>query len=271
MRIERMAVYTANLEYTGKAYAFAGGRSHQVFETTVVALSTDTGLEGYGEVCPCGPNYMAAFAEGLPSCLSVLAPEVLGQDPRQVSVIQERMSQALTGQAVAKAAIDIACWDLLGKACGLPVYTLLGGLQSPSMPLHRIVPLAEPAEMEESLRRYRAEGFRHIQIKLGHEVDEDIDLIRRLRKLKQPDELWVGDINGAWRRDQALRFSKAIEDVDIYLEQPCRSYDECLSVRRRAKHVIKLDEAFNTLSEVQRGLRDDAMDAIALKVSKFGG
>lgn len=67
MRIERIAVYTANLEYTGKAYAFAGGRSHQVFETTVVALSTDTGLEGYGEVCPCGPNYMAAFAEGLPA------------------------------------------------------------------------------------------------------------------------------------------------------------------------------------------------------------
>ena len=56
MRIERMAVYTASLEYTGKAYAFAGGRSHQAFETTVVVLSTDTGLEGYGEVCPCGPN-----------------------------------------------------------------------------------------------------------------------------------------------------------------------------------------------------------------------
>ena len=139
------------------------------------------------------------------------------------------------------------------------------------MPLHRIVPLAEPKEMEESLGRYRAEGFRHIQIKLGHEVDEDIDLIRRLSKLKQPDELWVGDINGAWRRDQALRFSKAIDDVDIYLEQPCRSYDECLSVRRRARHVVKLDEAFNTVNEVQRGLRDDAMDAIALKVSKFGG
>ncbi|MCL7943679.1 hypothetical protein [Marinobacter sp. ATCH36] len=69
MRIERMAVYTAHLEYTGKAYAFAGGRSHQGFETTVVALSTDTGLEGYGEVCPYGPNYMAAFAEGLPPCL----------------------------------------------------------------------------------------------------------------------------------------------------------------------------------------------------------
>lgn len=271
MRIVSIAAYTADLEYTGKAYAFAGGRSHQVFTSTVVVLTTDTGLEGYGEVCPCGPNYMPAFAEGIPSCLSLLAPAVLGADPRELSSLHERMNQALTGQAVAKAAIDIACWDILGKATCLPVYTLLGGLQSPSMPLHRIVPLADPAEMQESLRQYRSEGFRHIQIKLGHSVEEDIELVRILSKLKQPDELWIGDINGAWRRDQALRFSQGVEGVDLYLEQPCRGYEECLSLRHRVPHAIKLDESLNSLGDLQRALRDDAMDAIALKVSKFGG
>lgn len=271
MRIESIAVYTADLPYVGKAYAFAGGRSHQVFTSTVVVLTTDTGLAGYGEVCPCGPNYMAAFSEGLPSCLSLLAPSVLGEDPRHTTLIHERMDQALTGHAVAKAAIDIACWDLLGKDAGLPVYTLLGGLLSPSMPLHRIVPLADPDEMEESLRRYREEGFRHIQIKLGHSVEEDIELVRTLIKVKQPDELWIGDINAAWRRDEALRFSRAVEDLDLYLEQPCRNYEECLSVRRRTRHPVKLDESLNCLADLQRAVRDDAMDAIALKVSKFGG
>ncbi|QSP94782.1 mandelate racemase [Marinobacter salinisoli] len=271
MRIESMAVYTAELEYAGKAYAFAGGRSHTVFTSTVVALTTDIGLTGYGEVCPCGPNYMAAFSQGLPSCLEVLAPAVIGEDPRQVASINAHMDQALTGHSVAKAAIDIACWDLLGKAAGLPVYTLLGGLLSPAMPLHRIVPLADPREMEASLRQYRSEGFRHIQIKLGHEVEADIELIRTLGRLKQPDELWIGDINAAWRRDQALRFSTALEDIDILLEQPCAGYEECLSVRRRARHPVKLDESLNSLADVQRALRDDAMDAMALKVSKFGG
>jgi cis-L-3-hydroxyproline dehydratase len=271
MRITSVAAYTADLEYTGKAYAFAGGRSHQVFTSTVVVLTTDMGLEGYGEVCPCGPNYMPAFAEGIPSCLSLLASAIIGEDPREISCLHERMNQALTGQAVAKAAIDIACWDLLGKAAGLPVYTLLGGLQTPSMPLHRIVPLAAPIDMQASLRQYRSEGFRHIQIKLGHDVDEDIELVRTLNKLKQPDELWIGDINGAWRRDQALRFSRAVEDVDLYLEQPCRGYEECQSVRQRARHPVKLDESLNSLADLQRALRDDAMDAIALKVSKFGG
>ncbi|SNB54345.1 L-alanine-DL-glutamate epimerase [Marinobacter sp. es.042] len=271
MRIASIAAYTADLEYTGKAYAFAGGRSHQVFTSTVVVLTTDTGLEGYGEVCPCGPNYMPAFAEGIPACLALLAPAVIGEDPREISCLHERMNQALTGQAVAKAAIDIACWDILGKATGLPVYTLLGGLQTPSMPLHRIVPLADPIDMQASLRQYRSEGFRHIQIKLGHDVEEDIELVRTLSKLKQPDELWIGDINGAWRRGQALRFSRSVEDVDLYLEQPCRGYEECLSVRQRVRHPVKLDESLNSLGDLQRALRDDAMDSIALKVSKFGG
>lgn len=271
MRIESIGVYTAELPYAGKAYAFAGGRSHQVFTSTVVVLTTDTGHEGYGEVCPCGPNYMAAFSEGLPACLALLAPNVIGEDPRNTTHIAERMDQALTGHAVAKAAIDIACWDLLGKAAGLPVYTLLGGLLTPSMPLHRIVPLDEPEAMEASLRRYRAEGFRHIQIKLGHAVEEDAELVRALSRMKQPDEIWVGDINAAWRRDQAMRFSQATEDLDLYLEQPCAGYEECLSVRRRTRHPVKLDESLNTLSDLQRALRDDAMDAIALKVSKFGG
>jgi L-alanine-DL-glutamate epimerase-like enolase superfamily enzyme len=104
MKIQNIAAYTAELTYAGKAYAFAGGRSHTAFTTTVVVLTTDTGMIGFGEVCPCGPNYMPAFAEGIPACLSILAPSVLGQDPTQTAVINERMNQALTGHAVAKAA-----------------------------------------------------------------------------------------------------------------------------------------------------------------------
>lgn len=271
MRIESIAVYTATLPYAGKAYAFAGGRSHQAFTSTVVVLTTDTGLMGYGEVCPCGPNYMPAFAEGLPSCLAMLAAVVLGEDPCHIARLHERMDQALAGQPVAKAAIDIACWDLLGKAAGLPVYTLLGGLLTPSLPLHRIVPLDEPADMEASLARFRAEGFRHIQLKLGHRVVEDIELVQALSRKKSPYEIWVGDINGGWRVDQALQFSRAVEGVDLYLEQPCRSYQECRSVRRRTRHPIKLDESLTCLAEVRRAIEDDAMDAMALKVSKFGG
>ncbi|WP_192034617.1 enolase C-terminal domain-like protein [Halomonas sp. YLGW01] len=271
MHITSLAAYTGELRYDGTAYAFAGGRSYQQFTSTMVVLTTDEGLTGYGEVCPCGPSYMPAFAGGLPACLEELAPQVIGEDPRHVARLTRKMDQALNGHAYAKAAIDIACWDLLGKAAGLPVHVLLGGLLTETMPLHRIVPLAAPAAMADSLAAYRKAGFRHFQIKLGHDVDDDIAMMRTLADGRPAGEVWVGDINGAWRRDQVARFSRSLQDLDLILEQPCASYDECLSFRQRAHHPIKLDECLNNIADVQRALRDDAMDAMALKVSKFGG
>lgn len=116
MRITGLSIYSAELEYRGEVYAFAGGRSYRSFTSTILVLHTDAGLEGYGEVCPCGPAYMPAFAGGLKSCLEALVPCVLGEDPRQVARLVAKMSQALSGHAYAKAAIDLACWDLLGKA-----------------------------------------------------------------------------------------------------------------------------------------------------------
>lgn len=271
MRVNRLKVYTAELQYAGESYAFAGGRSYQRFTSTVVAMETDAGISGYGEVCPCGPSYMPAFAGGLPACLRELAPCVIGQDPRQITRLTRRMDQALNGHAYAKAAIDMACWDLLGKLTEQPVYVLLGGRFHDSLPLHRIVPLAEPAAMRRTLDGYRAAGFRHFQIKLGHGIGEDLDLLREIADTFGAGEIRVGDANGAWRRDEAMRFSRAVANIDLYLEQPCRSYEECLSVRRHGCHPVKLDESLNDVGDVLRALHDDAMDAAALKVSKFGG
>lgn len=271
MRIERLEVYTADLSYAGQAYAFAGGRSYQQFTSTVVVVKTDAGIEGYGEVCPCGPSYMPAFAGGLLSCLKELAPSVIGEDPRHLTRLTRTMDQALNGHAYAKAAIDMACWDVLGKITGQPVYVLLGGLLTDSMPLHRVVPLARPEETLRIVNEYRSAGFRHFQVKLGHTVEEDIELLRTLADTFRPGEVWMGDANCAWRRDQAVSFARGIADLGIFLEQPCLTYEECLSVRRRVPHPIKLDECLTCLGDVQRALRDDAMDVVALKVSKFGG
>lgn len=271
MQITSVSVYTARLTYAGQAYSFAGGRSHQVFPSVVVAIETDDGVVGFGEVSPCGPNYMPAYAEGLPSAIELLAQHIIGLDPRDTSVIYQRMNKEVSGQQVAKAALDMACWDILGKTTGLPIYTLLGGLQAESMPVHRIVPLAQFSEMRDTLESFRAQGFRSLQIKLGHDVEHDAEMIRELSRDRGTGEVWVGDINGAWRRDEALRFSQAVGDVDLYLEQPSPTYEECVSVRKRVSHPLKLDESLNSVGDVQRAIRDDAMDAMSLKLSKFGG
>ncbi|MDX1757492.1 MAG: enolase C-terminal domain-like protein [Marinobacter sp.] len=271
MKIVDLKAYQAELRYDGPAYAFANGRSYQRFLSTVVVLTTDDGLEGYGEVCPCGPRYMPAFAEGIPSCLAQLASGVLGEDPRHTTRIVQRMNEVLSGHPVAKAAIDMACWDLLGKAVGLPLYVLLGGLLSESMPLHRILPLASSDEVNASLSILRQQQFHHFQLKLGRAVEEDLALLDGLEGVCRPGEVWVGDVNGAWRPEEAIRFSRQLADIPLYLEEPCGDYLQNLSVRPRLQHPVKLDESLHSLADVLRALHDNAMDAMALKLSKFGG
>ncbi|MDX1458566.1 MAG: enolase C-terminal domain-like protein [Marinobacter sp.] len=271
MKIVDLKAYQGELQYNGPAYAFAEGRCYQTFISTVVVLTTNDGLEGYGEVCPCGPRYMPAFAEGIPACLAQLRPCVLGEDPCQTTRIFQRMEQALNGHAVAKAAIDMACWDLLGKASGLPVHVLLGGLLSESMPLHRILPLTAADDVNASLSILRQQKIHHFQLKLGRDVEEDIALVNELEGACSPGEVWVGDINGAWRPDEALRFSRQMADLPLYLEEPCGDYQQNLAVRSRLHHPVKLDESLNSLADVLRALRDNAMDAMALKLSRYGG
>ena len=271
MKISRISAYTAELEYAGKAYRFSQGRSYQSFRTTVAVLETDTGPSGYGEACPCGPAYMPAYAEGLVPALRQLAPDLVGQDPRQPAVILRRMNLSLSGHAVAKTLVDLACWDLLGKTCDQPLYVLLGGRLVERIPLHRVVPLGPPDETIGAMDALRDQGFQHFQIKLGQGVENDIAYMAALQEKRRPGEIFVGDANGAWRRDEAIRVAAALRGIDCYLEQPCREYDECLSVRRNVSHPIKLDECLESVGDVRRAIADDAMDAIAIKLSRFGG
>ena len=175
MRITGLTLYQAELHYAGKAYAFSQGRSYSSFLTSVVAVETDAGLTGYGEACPCGPAYAPAYAEGVLPALQLLAPGVLGRDPRETTAMLRAMERALNGHDFAKTAIDLACWDLLGKSSGQPVYRLLGGRLVEAIPLHRVVPLGEtPEETLANVDALRDRGFRHFQVKLGQGVEADV-------------------------------------------------------------------------------------------------
>ena len=271
MRITRIVAYQATLHYAGKAYSFSQGRIYSEFQTTVVAVETDRGLTGFGEICPCGPAYMPGYAEGVLPALQLLAPHLIGRDPLQTSEIVRIMDRALSGHAFAKTPVDLACWDLLGKACAQPVYMLLGGRLTDRTPLHRIVPLGTPEEVVADIDTLRQQGFRHFQVKLGQGVDSDVAVMSAIACTRRPGEVFVGDANGAWRRDEALRVFAALRDVDCYVEQPCREYDDCRAVHRSAGQPIKLDESLGSLGDVRRAVADDAMEAAAIKLSRLGG
>jgi L-alanine-DL-glutamate epimerase-like enolase superfamily enzyme len=118
---------------------------------------------------------------------------------------------------------------------------------------------------------YRSEGYRRFQLKVGGDPDTDIARVRAVAaQLQQGDKL-IADANTGWPVHEAARVVRALRDVDVYIEQPCLSYDECLAVRRRTDHPFVLDETVDSLDVLLRAWGDGAMDVINLKISKFGG
>jgi L-alanine-DL-glutamate epimerase-like enolase superfamily enzyme len=181
------------------------------------------------------------------------------------------MDAALKGHPYVKSAIDMACWDILGKAAGLPVCTLLGGRFGDSVDLYRAISQETAPKMAARVAQYRAEGYRKFQLKVGGDPDEDIDRIRAVAaKLKRGDVL-VADANTGWLMHQAMRVVRAVKDVDVYIEQPCLSFDECLAVRRRTDHPFVLDESIDAVDVLLRAHAEGAMDVVNLKISKVGG
>src|SRR5713226_5074092 len=271
MKITRILVYQVDLPLREGSYSWSGGKSLQVYDSTVVRVETDTGLIGHGEVCPLGPAYLPAYAEGVRAGLRELAPHLIGEDPRQLAKLNRTMDAALKGHPYVKSGIDIACWDILGQASGLPVCELLGGRYGEDVHLYRAISQESPEQMAAKVAGYRAEGYRRFQLKVGGDPDVDIERIRAVAAKLQPGDRLIADANTGWRMHDAMRVVRAVRDVDVYIEQPCLRYEECLSIRQHSDHPFILDEVIDSLDMLLRAHADRAMDVVNLKISKFGG
>ena len=252
-------------------YSWSGGKSVTVFDSTIVGVETDEGLIGYGEVCPLGPFYLPAYADGVRAGLKELVPHIIGADPRELAALNHRMDAALKGHPYVKSGIDMACWDILGKATGLPVCTLMGGRFGESVRLYRAISQEEPDRMAGKVDGYRREGYTRFQLKVGGDPDTDIARIRAVNRMLKPGDRLVADANTGWTQHEAMRVVRAVRDEDVYIEQPCLTYDECVSVRRHTDHPFVLDENIDSLEMLLRGHADRAMDVVNLKISKLGG
>ncbi|MEZ5289598.1 MAG: cis-3-hydroxy-L-proline dehydratase [Vicinamibacterales bacterium] len=269
--IVRVRAYQVALPLHEGRYAWSGGNAVEVFDSTVVAIDTAGGLTGWGEICPLGPAYLPAYANGARTGIAELAPALLGLDACAVDVVTDRMDAAMRGHPYVKSALDMACWDVLGQAAGLPVVTLLGGRHAPDVPLYRAISQDTPAAMAKSIARHRKDGYTTFQLKVGGDPDVDVERIRRAAADLRRGEVLIADANTGWTQHQAVRVADAVRDVDVYIEQPCRTYEECLAVRRRTARPFVLDEVVDGVDVVVRAAADGAADVVNLKISKVGG
>ena len=271
MKIKHILAYQVDLPLHEGAYRWSGGKSVEVFDSTIVQIETDNGLLGFGEICPLGPAYLPSYAAGARAGIRELAPHLIGADPRELSRINQIMDAALKGHAYAKSALDIACWDILGKATGLPVCMLLGGRYGADYPLYRAISQDTPERMTQKIRDYQADGYKSFQLKVGGVADVDIERIRQTAKAMRPGDKLIADANTGWLVHDAKRVVNAVRDADVYIEQPCVSYEECLEVRRNTHLPFVMDECIHDLPTLMRAIQESAMDVVNLKISKLGG
>ena len=270
MKIMRIRLYQVSLPMKEGAYSWSN-QSFAAFDSTVVQIDTDEGVSGVGEICPLGPAYLPAFAEGVRTGIAVMAPGLMGEDPCNIGQINLLMDRLLKGHPYIKSAVDIACYDIYGKVTGQPVCNLLGGRLQDRVRLFKVVSRADPEAMADKLTEYQEQGFNQFQMKVGADADEDIKRIQLVTERLAMGNRLGADANSGWKQHEAVRVVSAVSDLEFYLEQPCETYEECRVVRDHSPHPMILDECMDSLQAVLRGARERAMDAINLKISRMGG
>jgi cis-L-3-hydroxyproline dehydratase len=270
--ISRIDVYGYDLTYIHGEYVMSGGRVVNSLESTIVRVTTEEGIEGFGEVCPLGPAYLPAHAAGVRAALAELAPPLIGSDACNLAAVSTLMDEALMGHGYAKSALDTACWDLLGRKAGLSVCELLGGRRQQSFPLYVAVPLGPLEAMVAHAGRLRSEGIRRFQLKLGADPAEDAARVRAVVEAAEEGDVVIADANGGWRLQDAISAAQLLEGLPrLHLEQPCPTLEECLQVRRRTRLPMVLDESIADVQSLLRAWGAQGMEGINLKISKVGG
>jgi L-alanine-DL-glutamate epimerase-like enolase superfamily enzyme len=181
------------------------------------------------------------------------------------------MDGAVRGHGYAKSSIDAACWDIFGKATGQPVWMLMGGKLTDGAPMYRVAPQKPIKETLSEMGQYRKEGYRHFQIKVGGDAVSDIERIRTAMSFLESGETAYADANQGWTINEAVRVVRAVHDLDVMIEQPCHTYEECLHVRAHTDLPMKLDECVTDIKVAQRIVKDKAAEVVCLKISNLGG
>jgi L-alanine-DL-glutamate epimerase-like enolase superfamily enzyme len=228
-------------------------------------------MAGWGEVAPLGGTYLPIFVGGTRAALYEIAPALMGLDPRNLSLIHRAMDALLLGQNGAKSAIDIACWDLLGQAAGLPIAALIGGVLQEEFPLYEAVPLGDPDSMAAFVSRRAAAGINRFQVKVGNDPYEDARRVRTVMDVAGSKALIIADANGGWILQNGLIAVREMAELDIYIEQPCREMADCAIVKAATTLPLVLDESVVTASDLFRAKYDVGAGSVNIKLSRLGG
>ena len=270
MHIRRISVWQLDLPLTHPYYLSGGRLRFDQLDSTFVRIDTDDGLSGWGEGCPWGHTYLPAHGPGLRAAIQTLAPALLGQDPCALLHINRLMDAQLPGHPYAKAAMDIACWDILGQAAGMPLWRLLGGVAD-KVSINSSISTGTPEEMIALMQAASAKGYTTHSAKIGgSDIALDISRIEAISAALPAGEAVTFDVNRAWTPATAIQVLGSVRSRD-WVEQPCETLDQCAHVAARVQNPIMLDECMHDFEDHLDAWKRGACEGVKVKPNRLGG
>ena len=246
----------------------------------IIKLTTDEGLVGLGEapvLKDWGGDHMKYYGETPQTTVhiinDILSPALAGKDPGDIEALHLAMDQAIKGYPYCKAAIDMAVYDVVGKALKIPAYQLLGGRCRKRVTIAHSIGLMEIGKAVEEALQVKDEGVRAIKLKGGQQPKRDIELVRRIREAVGAEIQLSVDANQGYPAPKvAVQTIKSMEEYNIrYMEQPVEGIDLMAEVARRVDTPIMADESAWTPQDVLEIVRKKAAEMISLYTTKPGG
>lgn len=271
MKITSITLWQVDLPLS-EPYFLSGGRLRfDRLDSTFVRLETDAGLIGWGEGCPWGHTYLPAHGSGIRAALELLAPAVVGLDPRSVDHVNRVMDITLPGHPYAKSPIDIACWDILSQAAGLPLWQMLGGHEATPVAVNSSISTGTPDEMIALIERAADTGYTVHSAKVGgSDPGVDIERIRAISAALRPGHRVTFDVNRAWTPAMAIEVLNSTSAHD-WVEQPCETLEQCAHVAARVPNPLMLDECMHTFQDHLNAWSQNACEGVKVKPNRVGG
>jgi L-alanine-DL-glutamate epimerase-like enolase superfamily enzyme len=275
MKITKVECIPVSIPFA-KPIVMSGGPA-KCADAVVLKIHTDEGITGVAETGDTSLWYMGESQDSIMSnIVNVFAPQILlGEDPFNIEKIVARMDKAARANNQSKAVVDYALHDLMGRALGVPIYKLLGGLSNPKIALAFVMSSGTPNEVSAEAKKLVKAGFKGLKLKVGARTpDEDIELVGALRAAVGNKIKIMIDANGGWIYHQALYVLQRVAKYDVYVaEQPVPWWDidGLARLRRKVDVPIFPDESAKELNDLIKIIEKEAADGFFLKVPKAGG
>jgi len=270
MKIQQIEVYSVNLRYK-EPFRIASGESVES-RNIVVKVSTDCEVFGWGESSP-SQRVTGENPETVVKTLHKIAPKLIGVSPLRIEQTVELMDSVVERNPAAKAAIDMALHDILGKVVAQPLFILMGGYRTEVL-TDMTLSIKKPATMRKDAIEIVSKGFKALKVKVGMDPSEDFERIKLIREAVGNEIEIRIDANQGWTPKQAIRILHEIERFGIeFAEQPvpARDMDGLIEVKKKTSIPIMADESVHSPEDALHLIKEEAVDLINIKLMKTGG